>query len=91
MGHIIGQSRVQFALFAETLDDLVPEDHLIRVIDGFVDGLDLAALGFGKVVAEATGRLGFRPGDLLKLYAYGYFNLIRSSRRLVRDWYVTGA
>lgn len=85
MAHVIGQSRVQMALFPEALDDLVPDDHSIRVIDAFVDSLDLAALGFAKVKAEATGRPPYHPRDLLKLYIYGYLNLIRSSRRLARE------
>lgn len=85
MAHVSGQSRLQTTLFAEALDDLVPGDHAVRVIDAFVDSLDLAGLGFGKVVAEATGRPPYRPGDLLKLYVYGYLNQVRSSRRLARE------
>jgi transposase len=85
MGHIIGQSRYQIALFPETLDDVVSADHPVRVIDAFVDSLELAQLGFTKVVAEATGRPPYEPGDLLKLYVYGYLNQIRSSRRLARE------
>jgi len=54
----------------------------VRFIDAFVDGLDLAALGFVRVMPEATGRPGYAPGDLLKLYIYGYLNRVRSSRRL---------
>jgi transposase len=54
----------------------------VRFIDAFVDGLDLAAAGFGRVEAKATGRPGYAPGDLLKLYIYGYLNRVRSSRRL---------
>lgn len=85
MGHVTGQSRAQLALFPEALGDLVAADHVVRVIDAFVDGLDLAGLGFSKVEAEATGRPPYRPGDLLKLYLYGYLNQLRSSRRLAKE------
>lgn len=85
MGHVIGSSRVQLALFPEALDDLVPADHAVRVIDVFVGTLDLGALKFSKVEAEATGRPAYHPGDLLKLYIYGYLNQIRSSRKLARE------
>ena len=82
MGHKIGQSREQMILFAERLDEVVGPDHPVRVIDAFVDSLDLGRLGFAKVVAEATGRPAYRPGDMLKLYLYGYQHQMRSSRRL---------
>src|SRR5882757_7831251 len=85
MAHITGQSRYQSTLFPEVADDLVPQDHPVRVIDAFVDTLDLGGLGFSKVEAEATGRPPYLPGDLLKLYVYGYLNQVRSSRRLERE------
>jgi transposase len=85
MGHIVGQSRYQSTLFPEVPDDLVPEDHPVRVVDAFVDTLNLRRLGFSKVAAEATGRPPYLPGDLLKLYLYGYLNQVRSSRRLERE------
>jgi transposase len=85
MGHIVGQSRYQSTLFPEVPDDLVPEDHPVRVVDAFVDTRDLRRLGFSKVEAEATGRPPYLPGDLLKLYLYGYLNQVRSSRRLERE------
>ena len=85
MSHITGQSRYQSALFPEVPDDMVARDHPVRVIDAFVDGLDLARLGFAKVEAEAMGRPPYLPGDLLKLYIYGYLNQVRSSRRLERE------
>jgi transposase len=85
MGHIVGQSRYQSTLFPEVPDDLVPEDHPVRAVDAFVDALDLRRLGFSKVAAEATGRPPYSPGDLLKLYLYGYLNQVRSSRRLERE------
>lgn len=85
MAHKSGICREQASLFPPSLDDFVAAEHPVRVIDAFVDSLDLAKLGFSKVVAEATGRPPYRPNDLLKLYVYGYLNQIRSSRRLERE------
>ncbi len=85
MAHISGQSRYQATLFPEVADDFVPQDHPVRVIDAFVDSLDLAQLGFSKVAAEATGRPPYAPGHLLKLYVYGVQNQVRSSRKLQRE------
>jgi hypothetical protein len=68
MPHVTGQSRYQSTLFPEALDEVVSADHQVRVIDAFVDTLDLARLGFSKVEAEDTGRSPYLPGDLLKLY-----------------------
>lgn len=67
------------------LEDSVARDHPVRVIDAFVESLDLGRLGFGKVEAESTGRPPYHPGDLLKLYVYGYLNRLRSSRVLERE------
>jgi transposase len=85
MGYVGGESRGQAALFPVVLDDVVPAEHPVRVIDAFVTGLDLAALGFGKTQPAATGRPPYDPADLLKLYLYGYLNQVRSSRRLERE------
>lgn len=85
MGYVSGQSRGQGALFPVALDDLMPEDHSVRVIDAFVAGLDLAELGFAKAEPATTGRPPYDPGDLLRLYLYGYLNQVRSSRRLERE------
>src|SRR6266571_5152727 len=82
MAHICGQSRYQTALFPEVLDEVVGRDDPVRVIDAFVDRLDLAELGFSRVAAEEMGRRPYAPGDLLKLYIYGYLHRIRASRRL---------
>ena len=82
MAHVTGQSRYQSTLFPEVVDEVVGRDDPVRVIDAFVDGLDLEELGFSKVAAEATGRPPYAPGDLLKLYVYGYLHRVRSSRRL---------
>jgi transposase len=72
-------------LFPESLDELIAQDHPVRVIDAFVDSLDLGQLGFKKVIAESTGRPPYAPGDLLKLYVYGYLNRVRSSRMIERE------
>jgi transposase len=85
MHHIQGQSRFQTTLFPESIDELIPKDHPVRVIDAFVEAQELAALGFRRVFPEATGRPPYHPGDLLKLYVYGYLNQVRSSRRLERE------
>src|SRR5919197_25984 len=85
MKHVVGQSRDQATLYPERLDEVIGLDSVVRVIDAFVDSLDLAGLGFLKVEAAATGRPPYDPGDLLKLYLYGYLNQMRSSRRLERE------
>ena len=77
-----GEDRRQPALLPSCLDDYVDEDNPARVIDAFVDELDLDALGFGVTPAE-TGRPAYHPATLLKLYIYGYLNRVQSSRRLV--------
>jgi transposase len=85
MTHIAGFGRDQLLLLPEAVDDYVEAENPVRFIDAFVDGLDRAAAGFGRVEAKATGRPGYAPGDLLKLYIYGYLNRVRSSRRLERE------
>ena len=82
MGHVCGESRDQGALFPVSLDELIPADHLCRVVDAFVARLDLGQLGFAKASPAATGRPPYDPADLLKLYVYGYLQQVRSSRRL---------
>jgi transposase len=82
MTHISGHDRSQTLLLPERVDDYVGADNPVRFIDAFVDGLDLAAAGFASVEPKATGRPGYAPSDLLKLYIYGYLNRVRSSRRL---------
>src|SRR3974377_1845060 len=82
MSHLSGIDRSQTPLFPEAIDHYVGLDNPARFIDAFVDGLDLAAAGFSRVAPEKTGRPGYAPGDLLKLYIYGYLNRVRSSRRL---------
>src|ERR1700750_1699538 len=80
-----GEDRRQGVLLPEFLDDSVSEEKPVRVIDAFVEALDLGALGFEGVVPEATGRPAYHPGLLLKIYVYGYINQIASSRRLERE------
>jgi transposase len=80
-----GTDRGQSTLFPECLQDWIGEDNPVRVIDVFVDELDLAELGFGGVDPEATGRPSYHPSVLLKLYIYGYLNRVQSSRRLERE------
>ena len=80
-----GTDRGQSTLFPECLEDWIDENNPVRVIDVFVDGLDLAELGFDGVAPEATGRPSYHPSVLLKLYIYGYLNRVQSSRRLERE------
>jgi transposase len=80
-----GEDRTQGVLLPEFLDDYVAEDNPVRVIDVFVDELDLRALGFEGVVPEARGRPAYHPATMLKIYVYGYINQIESSRRLERE------
>jgi transposase len=82
MGYIQDEGRNQGTRFPVVLDDFVPADHVCRVIDAFVEKLVLSELGFERAQAAETGRPGYDPRDLLKLYLYGYLNQIRSSRRL---------
>ena len=82
MRHIPGIDRSQVLLLPEAVDDYVGRDNPVRFIDAFVDGLDLVAAGFERAAPKATGRPGYDPADLLKLYIYGYLNRVRSSRRL---------
>src|ERR1700735_3158569 len=80
-----GIARQQARLFPECLEDWIDGDNPVRVIDAFVEKLDLLRLGFDGAVAEATGRPSYHPAGLLKLYIYGYLNRVQSSRRLERE------
>lgn len=84
-GFIAAVDRHQTVLLPETLDDYVGAENPVRVIDAFVDGLGLADLGFTRTTPAATGRPGYDPRALLKLYLYGYLHRVRSSRRLERE------
>lgn len=85
MGYVRGEAKGQGALFPVSLDELVPADHMCRVIEAFAAQLELSALGFSKAEPAATGRPAYDPADLLKLYLYGYLHQVRSSRRLERE------
>ncbi|MBR9764619.1 MAG: transposase, partial [Rhodobacteraceae bacterium] len=84
-GFIDGIDREQVTLFPDRLEDWIGEDHLVRVVDLFVEELDLPSLGFERCVPARTGRPGYHPAMLLKLFIYGYLNRIPSSRRLERE------
>ena len=85
MSYVQGEDRGQAALLPAAIEDYVAADAPVRVIDAFVDGLDVRGLRFGRSVPAATGRPPYDPRDLLKLYLYGYLNEVRSSRRLERE------
>src|SRR5580765_401055 len=82
---IVGTDRQQATLLPECLDDFIAEDNTVRIVDVFIDELDLVALGFDSASPAATGRPSYHPSVLLKLYLYGYLNRIQSSRRLERE------
>jgi transposase len=85
MGYIAGVAREQLILFPESLDEYLTADNPVRFIDAWVDTLDMAALGFSQTLPAATGRPGYDPRAILKLYLYGYLNRIRSSRKLEQE------
>jgi transposase len=82
---IQGEHRGQSTLLPESLDDYVSDTNPVRVVDVFVDELDLVHLGFEAVIPADTGRPAYHPAILLKIYIYGYLNRIQSSRRLERE------
>src|SRR5471030_531066 len=82
---IEGQDRHQVTLLPESLDEFIAEDNAVRVVDAFVNELDLADLGFEGIQAAETGRPSYHPTVLLKIYIYGYLNRVQSSRRLERE------
>ncbi len=82
---IEGVDRGQITLFPARLNDWIVDDNPVRVIDVFVEELDLGGLGFDRVAPRATGRPGYQPSVLIKLYIYGYLNRVQSSRRLERE------
>ena len=82
---IEGQDRQQVTLLPESLDDFIAEDNAVRVVDAFVNALDLSGMGFEGVQAAETGRPSYHPTVLLKIYIYGYLNRVQSSWRLERE------
>jgi transposase len=85
MGYMTGENRHQAAMLPATIEEYVDDNAPVRVIDAFITGLDFSALGFERAKPASTGRPGYDPRDLLKLYVYGYLNEVRSSRRLERE------
>ena len=85
MGYLEKRDRGQISLLPECVEDYVDEENPVRVIDAFVDSLDMEELGFQKAKPAQTGRPAYDPRDLLKLYLYGYLNRLRSSRILMRE------
>jgi len=85
MAYISGDSREQITMFPEVIDDYITQDNPVRFIEAFVDGLDMAEMGFGRAEPHDLGRPGYDPRDLLKLYIYCYLNRVRSSRRIERE------
>ena len=85
MGYVRRESRQQVYLLPEAIDDYVAAENPVRFLDVFVEKLNLAELGFTHATPAETGRPPYDPGDLLRLYLYGYLNRIRSSRRLERE------
>jgi transposase len=85
MGYIRGEGRHQTYLLPEAIDEYIGEENPVRFLDAFVEQLDLEQIGCVRATAAETGRPGYDPGDLLRLYLYGYLNRIRSSRRLEKE------
>lgn len=85
MRHLQGESRQQATLLPESLDEYVSSDNPVRVIDAFIDSLDMRDLGFTLATTKETGRKPYHPADLLKLYTYGYLNQVRTTRRLEKE------
>ena len=85
MKYIKGEDRNQIILFPESIDDYISEDNPVRVIEEYVEQLNLQKLGFTRSICAPTGRPPYNPKDLLKLYLYGYLNRVRSSRRLEHE------
>ena len=84
-GYVEGVDRGQATLFPDRLEDFIDEQNPVRVVDVFVDALDLRELGFARALPTTMGRPGYHPAVLLKLYVYGYLNRIAASRRLERE------
>lgn len=83
MGYIVSQNRGQITIFPETVDEYIADNNPVRVIDAFIENLDLEKAAFTKATPAKEDRPPYDPKDLLKLYIYGYFNKIHSSRKLM--------
>src|SRR5690554_6813395 len=88
MPYIAGEYREQHQLLPERLEDYVGEENPVRVIDAFVDSLDMKAMGFTKTDLNRRGAPSYNPADLAKLYLYGYTNTVRTSRKLERETHI---
>ena len=82
MAYIVGTDRNQTRMITASLDDLIDKDNSVRVIDAYVNSLDLMELGFVEYSGNNRGQSPYRRSDLLKLHIYGYLNKVRSSRAL---------
>ena len=85
MRYVEGQDREQITILPDCIEDYIGEENPVRVIDAFINSLDLKEAGFKRSTPNDMGRRAYDPRDLLKLYVYGYFNRIRSSRRLMTE------
>jgi len=85
MRYIEGEERSQLAFIQKSLDEMISEDNIVRIIDALVDTFDMNTMKFTHAVPKMTGRKPYDPRDLLKLYIYGYYYSIRSSRKLERE------
>src|SRR6266568_3736493 len=85
MRYVAGVGRTQSVMFPQSLDEYISEQNPVRFIDAYVSSLDLLELGFAHATPSETGRPAYDPGDLLRLYIYGYLNRVRSSRRLEKE------
>jgi len=85
MDFITGENREQTIMFPERIDEYVDENACVRVIDAYVDSLDICVLGFNRYKHKETGRPPYNPKEILKLYLYGYMNRIRSSLNIMED------
>jgi transposase len=82
MEYICGEDREQAILLPDSIEEYVDDNNTVRVIDAYINSLNLMDMGFSKAELKETGRPPYDPKDLLKLYVYGYMNRVRSSRRL---------
>jgi len=85
MRYIEGEDRNKIKIFSPTIEEMISEENIVRVIEEFVNIIDMKKAGFTKVEPKETGALGYNPKDMLKLYIYGYMNKIRSSRLLMKE------
>src|SRR5690242_10853547 len=85
MSYVAGVERTQSVMFPQSLEEYISEGNSVRFIDAYVGSLDLVELGFAHATPSQTGRPAYDPGDLLRLYIYGYLNRVRSSRRLEKE------